>query len=113
MLQANTLVEKQRGQLVTMHKDGCPWKTQQCDGTVHSLPQLLDGSDVSHLDSVYRLPVQSPSAAAKEIKSRALGLEPVLEEVQVKHPLVGVVLFGPQAKMTANSSHSLPHRYTP
>lgn len=41
-----------------------------------------------HLDSVYRLPVQSPSATAKEIKSRALDLQPVLEQVQVKHPLV-------------------------
>lgn len=62
-------MEKQKGQLVSIHKDGCPWKTQQCD------------------DSVYRLPVQSPPATAKEIKSRALGLQPVLEEVQVKHPL--------------------------
>ncbi|KAF9790616.1 zf-C3HC-domain-containing protein [Thelephora terrestris] len=66
---ANALVEKQRGQLVSMHKEGCPWKTQQCD------------------DSVYRLPVQSPSATTKEIKIRALGLQSVLEEVQVKHPL--------------------------
>lgn len=66
---ANALVEKQKGQLVSMHKDGCPWKTRQCD------------------DSVYRLPVQSPPATAKEIKSRALNLQLVLDEVQVKHPL--------------------------
>ncbi|KAF9648759.1 zf-C3HC-domain-containing protein [Thelephora ganbajun] len=66
---AGALVEKQKGQLVSMHKDGCPWKTQQCD------------------DSVYRLPVQSPATTAKEIKYRALDLQPVLEEVQVKHPL--------------------------
>ena len=48
------------------------------------------GSDPSPLDSVYRLPVQSPSATAKEVKSRALDLQLVLEEVQVKHPLVRV-----------------------
>ncbi|OBZ72050.1 hypothetical protein A0H81_07767 [Grifola frondosa] len=30
---ANTLVEKQRVSLVDMHKNGCPWKTRQCDGT--------------------------------------------------------------------------------
>ena len=47
-----------------------------------------DGPDLSLLDSVYRLPVQSPSATAKEVKSRALDLQPVLDEVQVKHPLV-------------------------
>ena len=34
VFEANTLVEKQKGQLVSMHKDGCPWKTQQCDGAV-------------------------------------------------------------------------------
>ena len=50
--------------------------------------QRPDCSDVSPLDSVYRLPVQSPSATAKEVKSRALDLQSVLEEVQVKHPLV-------------------------
>ena len=29
---ANALIEKQRIQLVNMHKDGCPWKKRQCDG---------------------------------------------------------------------------------
>lgn len=29
---AATLVERQRVSLVGMHKDGCPWKTRQCDG---------------------------------------------------------------------------------
>lgn len=28
---ANTLLEKQRAQLVEAHKDGCPWKIRQCD----------------------------------------------------------------------------------
>lgn len=51
---------------------------------------MTRGSDVPRLDSVYRLPVQSPSATAKEIKSRALDLQLVLEEVEVKHPLVCV-----------------------
>jgi hypothetical protein len=38
--------------------------------------------------SVYRLPLQSPAAAAKEVKARALDLEPILEDIHVKHPLV-------------------------
>ena len=32
MVVANALVEKQRVQLVSMHKDGCPCKTRQCEG---------------------------------------------------------------------------------
>ena len=63
-------------------------------------------------DSVYRLPVQSPSAAAKEIKSRALDLQSVLEEVLVKHPLVRVV--DPQGEgVTKFAADSLSRRYTP
>ncbi|THH13963.1 hypothetical protein EW146_g6309 [Bondarzewia mesenterica] len=66
---ANALVEKQRVQLVEMHKDGCPWKTRQCDA------------------DVYRILLSSPAAMAREIKTRALTLEPVLEGIDVKHPL--------------------------
>lgn len=33
---ANTLTEKQRISLIEMHKDGCPWKTRQCDRTSQS-----------------------------------------------------------------------------
>lgn len=28
---AAALVEKQAEQLVIMHKEGCPWRTRQCD----------------------------------------------------------------------------------
>ncbi|KAI0042871.1 zf-C3HC-domain-containing protein [Auriscalpium vulgare] len=66
---ANALVEKQRGQLASMHKNGCPWKTRQCD------------------PDVYRISLSSPAAMGKEIKLRALTLESVLEGVDVKHPL--------------------------
>ncbi|KAI9511817.1 C3HC zinc finger-like-domain-containing protein [Russula earlei] len=60
---------KQRVQLVDMHKDGCPWKKRQCDA------------------DVYRIPLASPAVMAKEIKTRARSLEPVLEGVEIKHPL--------------------------
>lgn len=66
---ANVLVEKQRVQLVDMHKDGCPWKKRQCDA------------------DVYRIPLSSPTVMAKEIKTRACSLESVLEGVEIKHPL--------------------------
>jgi len=33
--QANALVEKQHISLVEAHKDGCPWKTRQCDREFH------------------------------------------------------------------------------
>ncbi|KAH9987303.1 C3HC zinc finger-like-domain-containing protein [Russula compacta] len=66
---ANALVEKQRIQLVDMHKDGCPWKKRQCDA------------------DVYRIPLASSAVMAKEIKTRARSLESVLEGVEIKHPL--------------------------
>ncbi|KAG2361786.1 C3HC zinc finger-like-domain-containing protein [Suillus spraguei] len=66
---ANALVEKQRMQLVEMHKDGCPWRTRQCDS------------------SIYRVPLQAPAAMARDIKSNALALEPLLTDVMIKHPL--------------------------
>ncbi|KAG2128208.1 C3HC zinc finger-like-domain-containing protein [Suillus cothurnatus] len=66
---ANVLVEKQRIQLVEMHKDGCPWHTRQCDS------------------SIYRVPLQAPAAMARDIKFNALALEPLLTDVVIKHPL--------------------------
>ncbi|KAI0324648.1 zf-C3HC-domain-containing protein [Cubamyces sp. BRFM 1775] len=66
---ANALVEKQRVQLVEAHKDGCPWKTRQCD------------------DSIYHIPLQAPLATIRDIKSRAVILDSVMQGVEIKHPL--------------------------
>ncbi|KAF9468214.1 C3HC zinc finger-like-domain-containing protein [Collybia nuda] len=66
---ANSLLEKQRASLVNMHKDGCPWKARQCD------------------PSIYRIPLQSPAAMVRDIKINALALVPLLDGVEVKHPL--------------------------
>ncbi|KIJ14254.1 hypothetical protein PAXINDRAFT_169869 [Paxillus involutus ATCC 200175] len=66
---ANALVEKQRISLVDMHKDGCPWKTRQCDS------------------SIYRVPLQSPAAMVRELRATALLLEPMVANVVIKHPL--------------------------
>ncbi|KAF8183979.1 zf-C3HC-domain-containing protein [Pholiota molesta] len=66
---ANALVEKQRASLVEAHKDGCPWKTRQCE------------------DSIYCIPLQSPTAMIKDIRSRALTMDPVIKDIQIKHPL--------------------------
>ncbi|KAI9439918.1 zf-C3HC-domain-containing protein [Lactarius indigo] len=73
---ASVLVEKQRIQLVDMHKDGCPWKKRQCDA------------------DVYRIPLSSPAAMAKEIKTRARSLESILEGVEIKHPLSSTQVQG-------------------
>lgn len=86
---ANSLVEKQRIQLVDMHKDGCPWKKRQCGGRFASrghVRQFLTPSFL--LADVYRIPLSSSAVMAKEIKTRARSLEPVLEGVEIKHPLV-------------------------
>ena len=39
--------------------------------------------------SIYRIPLQTPAAMARDIKSNAIILEEVLHDVEVKHPLVG------------------------
>ncbi|KAG9224840.1 hypothetical protein CCMSSC00406_0002009 [Pleurotus cornucopiae] len=71
---ANALVEKQRNQLVQSHKDGCPWKTRQCD------------------DSIYRIQLKPPATTVQGLKSSALGLETVLQGVEIKHPLTSAQL---------------------
>ncbi|KAH8995002.1 C3HC zinc finger-like-domain-containing protein [Lactarius akahatsu] len=73
---ASVLVEKQRVQLVDMHKNGCPWKKRQCDA------------------DVYRIPLSSPAAMAKEIKTRARTLESILEGIEIKHPLSSTQVQG-------------------
>ena len=84
---ANALVEKQRIQLVDMHKDGCPWKKRQCDGKLPLKGHVL-AFLISFLADVYRIPLASSAVMAKEIKTRARSLEPVLEGIEIKHPLV-------------------------
>ncbi|KZP31816.1 zf-C3HC-domain-containing protein [Athelia psychrophila] len=86
---ANTLAEKQRVSMVEMHKDGCPWKTRQCDA------------------SIYRIPLQAPATMAKDIKSNASKLESVLLDVEVKHPLTTAQVA---SLRTTISSISLPAR---
>jgi len=66
---ASALVERQRVSLVEMHKNGCPWKARQCE------------------PSVYRVPLQTPTAMVRELRETALSLEPILANVAVKHPL--------------------------
>ena len=86
---AATLVEKQRVSLVDMHKDGCPWKSKQCEGkSFHSVFSRAATVLILSQDSIYCVPLQTPSATSKELKSRALKLDLVLKDVQIKHPLV-------------------------
>ncbi|KAG6330930.1 hypothetical protein ID866_8157 [Astraeus odoratus] len=66
---ASVLVEKQRVSLVEMHKDGCPWKTRQCDA------------------SIYRVPMKSPSTTASDLRTAAIALEDIVSNVAIKHPL--------------------------
>ncbi|KAJ7104250.1 C3HC zinc finger-like-domain-containing protein [Mycena belliarum] len=82
---ANALVEKQRVSLVEMHKTGCPWKTRQCD------------------PSIYRIPLQAPAATIREIKTSALVLNPIMHEIEVKHPLTASQLVALRTTITAFS----------
>ncbi|KAI1797254.1 zf-C3HC-domain-containing protein [Ganoderma leucocontextum] len=89
---ANALVEKQRVQLVDAHKDGCPWKTRQCD------------------DSIYHIPLQAPLPTIREIKSRAMLLEMVMKGVEIKHPLISAQV---QSSVSIVGSVSLPTSSVP
>lgn len=39
-------------------------------------------------DSIYRIPLQAPIFMAREIKARAAALDTVMQEVEIKHPMV-------------------------
>ncbi|KIK62407.1 hypothetical protein GYMLUDRAFT_497978 [Collybiopsis luxurians FD-317 M1] len=84
---ANALIEKQRVSLVQTHKNGCPWRTRQCD------------------DSIYRIPLQSPASTAQNVKINAATLDALLQEVEVKHPLTQSQL---NSLRTVISSFELP-----
>ncbi|KAF8628033.1 hypothetical protein AX15_004148 [Amanita polypyramis BW_CC] len=85
---ANTLLEKQRAALVEAHKDGCAWKSRQCD------------------DSIYRVPLQPPAVMLRELKRNAIVLDPLLEGIIIKHPLTGKQLQSLRT-VTASLSHTV------
>ncbi|KAJ7931421.1 zf-C3HC-domain-containing protein [Mycena leptocephala] len=80
---ANALVEKQRVSFVEAHKTGCPWKTRQCD------------------PSIYRIPLQAPAVMIREIKTSAAVLDPIMQQMEVKHPLTGSQLASLRATISA------------
>ncbi|KAG5652763.1 hypothetical protein H0H81_003701 [Sphagnurus paluster] len=80
---ANALLEKQRTSLVDMHKNGCPWRTRQCD------------------PAIYRIPLQSPSTMVKDIKINALALDPILRNVEIKHPLTSTQISSMQSTISS------------
>ncbi|KAI6094873.1 hypothetical protein EDD16DRAFT_800190 [Pisolithus croceorrhizus] len=52
-----------------MHKEGCLWKTRQRD------------------DSVDRVPLQSPSVTARDLRTTAVALDPIVFKNTIQHPL--------------------------
>ncbi|KAF8206560.1 C3HC zinc finger-like-domain-containing protein [Mycena galopus ATCC 62051] len=80
---ANALVERQRLALVSAHKNGCPWRENQCDA------------------SIYRIPLQAPAVMIREIKTTAAVLDPVMQQMEVKHPLTASQLASLAATVSA------------
>ncbi|THV03168.1 zf-C3HC-domain-containing protein [Dendrothele bispora CBS 962.96] len=66
---ANALIEKQRISLSENHKKGCPWRTRQCDA------------------SIYRIPLQSSTIMARDIRQNALAIDILLQDIEIRHPL--------------------------
>lgn len=77
-----------RTNLVEMHKNGCPWKSKQCEGKL----TITRPANVTNYckDSIYRVPLQTPSAMTRELKARAAKLDLVIKDIQIKHPLVSL-----------------------
>ncbi|KAI6094866.1 hypothetical protein EDD16DRAFT_1422561, partial [Pisolithus croceorrhizus] len=59
-----------------MHKEGCPWKTRHCDGVYHFVRR----------NSVYRVPLQPPSFTARDLRTTAVALDPMVSKIAIKHP---------------------------
>lgn len=84
---ANALIEKQRHSLVDLHKNGCPWKTRQCDGSYPG-DNTVFCSAHHDTDSIYTIALQSPAVAVRDLKANASVLETVVDDIEIKHPLV-------------------------
>lgn len=56
-------------------------------------------------DSIYRVPLQTPTATTRELKARAAKLELVMKDVHIKHPLVGSTF--PVPRNNASSLHAV------
>ncbi|KAF9268188.1 zf-C3HC-domain-containing protein [Marasmius fiardii PR-910] len=92
---ANALIEKQRVSLVESHKTGCPWKTRQCD------------------DLIYRIPLQSPATTVRDLKEKATILDPILQSVEIKHPLTPNQLGSLQSVIGSYVSSSVTKEDSP
>ncbi|KAG6888831.1 hypothetical protein C0995_005706 [Termitomyces sp. Mi166 len=88
---ANALLEKQRASLIEAHKDGCPWKTRQCDPTI------------------YCIPLQSPAIMVKDIKTNAMNLDPWVRNIEIKHPLTAVQVTSLQSTLSTITALSGTH----
>lgn len=57
--------------------------------SVSSFCRLFNvGLTSTFLASVYRVPLQAPAAMVRELRAKALSLEPMFINVSIKHPLV-------------------------
>lgn len=56
---ANALVQKQRVSLVEAHKQGCPWKTRQCDREFHHVDLVLSTHPERSIDLPHSFAISS------------------------------------------------------
>lgn len=59
----------------------------------HFFPMRSQLNLIAHPDSIYRIPLQSPASTVQNIKLNALTLDTVLQDVEIKHPLVRFILL--------------------
>lgn len=86
-------LERQRLKLTEMHREHCPWRTNPCD-RMFILSTRVSYSITLDAASIYRVPLKFPVNMAKEVKSRALELESLLSDIEIRHPLVSFSYIG-------------------
>jgi hypothetical protein len=99
------LVQKQRSNMVTMHKDGCPWGRKQCDGMCFVWP-LYKGVEHYFVATLYTIPMSPRLEMTRNIVKAANRCRPHLHGVKIQSPLVCL----PISQVTVCS---LYHRRTP
>ncbi|KAK1231835.1 hypothetical protein PQX77_005049 [Marasmius sp. AFHP31] len=57
--------------------------------------------NATYKDLIYRIPLQSPAATVRELKTNASILDPILQSVEIKHPLTPSQLASLQAAITS------------
>ncbi len=85
---------------------------KQCDGELNI--RFCESVLTPGSASIYRIPLQSPSVLLRDIKANATSLDSLLDDVEIKHPLVSAIFFPFHISYPQRSRHLTSlHPYDP